>query len=177
MDDAATFLSESLNELGVDGKVHENVHSLDYGTELYVTKRIGAERLTYTVRLSPEALTRSSDDEIRKQLAMYAKEIKSRFEQAMTESFDWDDRKVITSVYDGGWAECRRCGERVQSPHTSYIAHSSDSSSAMPVTRAMGYELDRMGELKQEIFKMYLIGRLRYRCKPSCPNSIDNRKI
>jgi hypothetical protein len=149
---------------------------LDYDS-LIISKDLGDNVFHYRLSLD----SNSEQDKITlKQVAPKAREAASAIEQRITDSYKWDDGYYNVSVYDGGWAECVHCGERVQaSPQHVSRAFTEDAElmTPHPVPKEPDNIVSSMSDYQKVLFRMYLIGRLRDNCQTQCPNSNHNQKV
>ena len=175
MNEVKDFFEEALKEAGVKNAsvFHESNSGLV--DTLYVTKEVRGEDLSYKVAVPTEM----GMNRIKKELALHADKIKKEFDEHLVTQFNWDNRYINVSQYNGGWAECQHCGTRVDAPRTEYLVSSGEElSDPFPVSRDITYGVKNMNDLQENALKLYLIGRLREKCKPGCPNSkYNDRKI
>lgn len=172
MPDFAQFFEQALAEHGLDAKV---VHDEDPTKDsFHVMKPLGDEKLTYSTAINMRINT--NEDEIRKQIVAEAREVAHQFEEYLTDTFEWDNRRVTVSAYEDGWAKCERCGTEVEMPDRQMPVFTEDAelSTPQPFPRDRESAIKNLDDGSRLLLKMYLVGRLRERCDPACPNSRYN---
>lgn len=165
------FLSQALDDAGVDAEVFSQRNAETASEQLLVEKDIGQKKLTYRVGITDHELLFDDWDTIQKKLAIEAKHIKREFEEHLVSTFEWSDRVARVSLYDGAWAECQYCNSRVRAPKATYLTNSCELSTPVPVERDMSYALQEMSEHDKRVLELYLLGLLRRECDRDCQNS------
>lgn len=165
MCEAAQFFEDALQEYGVENAI---VHQTDevFGDTFYITKNIGEENLCYQTTIT----NHHSDDELRQQIAYEAQHIAQEFNEHMMDEIQWGDCRppIRVSPYDGGWAECTRCGNKVDAPlFDSHVHFQRDAE----LTNPHPHPVESIGEDMHAALKMYLLGLVKEECETACPNS------
>lgn len=171
-DEMAEFFIDCLKDHGIESVdvSHEVNHQHQTG-EFYIRKQLDeTDQLVYKTAIDLTAI--GNPAEIYKRIVTESNRIAEKFREQLITTFEWDNRRIEVSPYDGGWARCPHCETRANAPKTEYIvAESCEFSDPTPVQRDMTREYDNMSDYEQLLFKLYLIGRLRDTCDPDCPNS------
>lgn len=178
-DEVVNFFTECLHDQGLEQvEVTQTTSPESLSDVFYVRKRItNNEIITYKTTFDA-ALRQHDVDTVKKEIVIEAEKVAREFKNKLVTEFEWGDRCVEVSPYDGGWAKCLHCGTEVDAPRAQYlITESCELSDPMPVERDMSHELEQMTGNQRVLFRMYLIGILRASCEPQCPNSKYNRKI
>ncbi len=149
---------------------------LDYDS-LIISKDLGDRVFTYRLSLHPN---RVKDDITLKEVAPKARKVASEIEQRIIDLYKWDDGHYNISVYDGGWAECVHCGERIQASLQHVARAFTEDAELMtphPVPKEPNNLVGSMSDYQKVLFRMYLIGRLRDNCSTQCPHSNHNQNL
>jgi hypothetical protein len=173
MRNPAQFLENSLEENGlmVDSVTHErnDVRQCDTFT---VAKEFGGERHYYNLDITDEALVQNSEE---KTYALHAQEIADAFREKMVERIQFGRRSIDLCPYEGGWAECNRCGSRVDliDEVIPKARFEQDAELSVPTPRPRDPEkfTEQLSEENEARLKVYLLGLLRKECDRRCPNS------
>jgi hypothetical protein len=174
MPDFAQFFEQALAEQGIDAQVvQDDDPTVD---QFYIAKPIGDEKLTYTTTVNTRINT--TEDEIRKEIVREARTVAQQFEEYLTDTFEWGKgRRVTVSAFEDGWAECGRCGNKIDIPDAAnpvQFVEDAELSTPQPFPRDRESVLNNMDDGSRLLLKMYLIGRLRERCGYDCPNQKFN---
>jgi len=176
MPDFAQFFEQALAEHDIDAQVVEDDDPMkDY---FHIMKVIGDKKLTYTTTINTHI--NSTDETVKKQIVKEAREVARQFEEYLTDTFEWGKgRRVQLSVYSEPWAECQRCGNKIQIPdkqHPIHFVEDAELSTPQPAPQSRESILSSMDGRARLLLKMYLIGRLRERCGYDCPNNKCNNR-
>lgn len=172
MCEAVDFFRQALAEQGLEAKImHE---SDDYSHTFHVSKQIAGEDFTYTTNVSNRELY-DGDYSTEKRMAIAARAAAQEFHDKLTESFEWNGRRIIVRPYDEPEASCADCGATVELPsHNRMFAHSAELSAPQPCPVEEQTVLESLDDHSRVLLKMYLMGKLRERCESYCPNSKYN---
>jgi hypothetical protein len=167
MCEAVSFFEQALAEEGITGDV---THESDDCTDtFYTTKDIGTDTLTVTTNID-NSYTWDMPKE--KRIAMAARNVSDKFQEFLTERFEWGGRCVEVLPYDEPEARCAVCGARVELPPRSKLfAQSAELSAPHPTPVEEQTVLDSLDDHSRVLLKMFLLGKLREACKPYCDNS------
>lgn len=153
------------------------LHTTDeFSDTLTVRKQAGGQVLSYRISLDMTQPSTGSH----KQIALRAKEAANALKEKLIDSYEWDGRCSQISVYEGGWAECRLCGEEVEVPPQRVApAFTADAefTTPHPLPKEPDNYVSDMSGHQEVLLRMYLLGRLRDHCSPQCPNSKYHRKV
>lgn len=169
MQELAQFFEEAIAEAGMDVTVNERMVGSAKQSEFVVSKRIGDRKLSYKV-----AVANPSDNNIQsiqKNLAQRAESVVNIFKEEITTRYSIGRREISVTPYDGGWAECKICGESVEAPRASYMVSGKELSTPKPIMREMSHAVSEMSDTQLIAFKLYLVGLLQRSCDHTCPNS------
>lgn len=169
------IFKECLAERGVTdvNVLHTND---EFSETLTVRKQTGDLVLDYRVSLD---MTPPST-ESHKEIALRAEEAARAINKKMVNSYEWDERCSQLSVYEGGWAECRLCGEEVETPPQRVApAFTADAelTTPQPLPKEPDNYVSGMSGHQEVLLRMYLLGRLREHCPPECSNSKYNQNL
>ena len=167
MCEAVNFFRQALAEQGLDANVtHE---SDEYTDTFYVSKDVAGEIMTFTTAIDNNYIGSYSEE---KRIAIAARGVAEKFEDELTETFDWNGRHIRLQPYDEPEATCGSCGTTVElPPRTMMFAKSAELSAPQPMPVEDKTVLDSLDDHSRVLLKMYLIGKLREECEHYCPNS------
>lgn len=169
MCEAVDFFRQALAEQGLEADV---AHESDEHTEtFYVSKNIAGENITYSTNVSHRERY-DGDYSTEKRMALAARNVARKFEDWLTESFQWNGRRVELRPYDEPEARCANCDTTVELPERSAIfAQSAELSAPQPKPVEETTVLESLDDHSRVLLKMYLMGKLREECDHYCPNS------
>lgn len=174
-DDAVLFFKQCLREQGLDDV--DVVHATeDFADAFYVRKQLGTQQLNYKFTFNSEHFDHDgpggSKQIAKKQLARRAEEVARQFKERMVDRFEWDNRSIEVSMYDGGWAKCHLCDTKVHFDRRPATLFSDDAelSTPQPHPRDTERTVAELSGHNELLFKLYLIGQLREHCDRACPN-------
>lgn len=173
MCEAVDFFRQALAEQGLDAEV---AHESDEFTDtFYVSKNVAGETITYTTNVSHRE-QRDSNYSTEKQMAMAARNVAQKFEDRLTERFEWNGRCVIVRPHDEPEAHCRNCHASVELPPRAgqIFTPNAELSAPQPMPVEDETVLESLDAHSEVLLKMYLMGKLRESCEPHCPNSKHN---
>ena len=105
-------------------------------------------------------------------MALEAREAAQQFNDWLTESFQWNGRRIELRPYDEPEAHCCNCSTTVELPERSAIfAQSAELSAPQPMPVEEQTVLESLDDHSRVLLKMYLMGKLREECDSYCPNS------
>lgn len=166
MCEPVSFFEQALDEQGLDAKITH--HSNEYNDTFHVSKKIAGETVLFTTSINNNYLGECSQE---KRIALAAENVAQKFRDVMTETIQWENKVIEISPYNEPTASCGVCGESVSlsshSPHNRLCAELSNPQPTPIERESLIESLDAHSEV---LLKMYLIGKLREVCKPSCPN-------
>lgn len=178
MRDAVEFFEQALAEEGIDATVAREDDVTRQADTFYVMKSLGDEELTYQTSIAFGAQHRGDPnrtERLKKRLVQEAKRVAQEFEEYLTDTFEWDNRRVRVSPYEGGWAKCCACGTHVELPQIETIfTQDAELTTPQPHPRDTEQTISNLCKEKRLLLKMYLAGRLRERCDMHCANSKYN---
>lgn len=173
MRNPAQFLEKSLEENGmmVDSVTHERDTMLQCET-FTVVKEFGGERHYYNLNITDEQLVQNDEH---KTIAMHAQEVSRAFRDKMVETIRFNGRSLDVCPFEGGWAECNRCGARTELTDNLFRStrFEKDAELCVPKPRPRDPEsfTEQLSDEREAALKVYLLGLLRTECDHSCPNS------
>jgi len=169
MCEAVDFFRQALAEQGLEANV---AHESDEHTEtFYVSKNVAGENLTITTNVSHRE-QHDGDYSTEKRMALAARTVADKFQEQLTETFEWNGRCVDIRPYDEPEASCRNCGATVALPPRGAIfAKSAELSAPQPMPVEDETVLESLDDHSRVLLKMYLMGKLREQCEEYCPNS------
>lgn len=169
------FFEQALAEVGVDATVFRQNDHDSFSESFFVTKRLGDESLSYKVDIDKTGLDLHGErDVLRSIIAQRAREVKKAFDEELSEKILVNECSIIISPYNGGWAECRRCGERIEGElRRSGSIHMAEQSFPQPDYSFDRKPLENPAKSTRLLLRLYLVGKLRRACPPNCPNSIQ----
>lgn len=176
-DDVLSFFEQCLQEEGItDATVSHSTKT--FSEVFYIRKEIGEEQLLYKTTF--DLSHRKNRDEIieitRKKIAREAKEVAKEFREKLVDVFEWSNRCVHVSIYNGGWAQCQSCKTRVDFNRRPSAVFSADAELSTPQPHPLDAErdLEQLSGHRENLIKLYLIGQLREQCDRNCPNNKYN---
>jgi hypothetical protein len=170
MCEAVDFFGQALSEQGLDAKVaHE---SDEFNDTFYVSKNVNGETMTFTTSIDNNYLGKYTEE---KRIAIAARGVVDKFEEKLTESFEWQGRRIEVMPYDEPEGRCANCGTVVELPsEPTLFPDSAELSAPQPTPVEEQTVLDSLNDHSRVVLKMYLIGKLREKCEQYCPNSKYN---
>lgn len=168
------IVEDSLEEYGITDV--DVLHTTDgFSERLTLSKEIGENTFNHNIsfnRINP-------NNKIHKELALEAKKAADNIEKNLSDYYEWDGHCSKVSVYDGGWAECRVCGEKVETPPQKVsraFKVDAELSTPNPLPKEPNNYVNGMSANQEVLLRMYLLGRLRDHCSTDCPNSNEYQK-
>lgn len=175
VNDAESLFADALKSEGLSVDSIEAVsYSDDSGFEhkvlFHVTKDINGDVYKTRCGFSLAHREMQLDDAkfvIREKIARVARAVREEIEAQMLERINLRCTTVEVCTAEGGWAKCKRCGEKVTLDEFSRGAgwlSEAELSNPTPTPYDTRNFLRKLTRGQKEVLRLYLIGALRTRC-------------
>ena len=168
--DVEEFLANALREEGlksfnIDSRINH------YGQEeVSLRKKATGKKFGYDRSFDRAEMP---DDIVAKELAQIAREFSEKIDDEIITRYGWDTGMVEVKIHEGLSAQCRICNTEV-CVERGAVPSLADGESSTPFPQPRDPESieRRLSPIREQLIDLYLIGKLRERCKPQCPNSM-----
>lgn len=172
MSEAVKLFRQALSEEGLNADVSHESDNADMTETIYVSKTIGGEEYVYKTTITHKEIVNAGDTQ--KLMAMRARNVYQQFREHIEETLHWENRRLHFSPHDEPYATCAHCGTEVflsESRASPMFAKEAELSTPQPVPRSREEMVNDLDDNERVLLTMYLLGKLRHKCEPDCPNS------